>query len=261
MAKIPVSARLFLMAAASVGVLPAQSVIAAKAGLLSYTLGDVYLNGQAIEISNTRFPDVKQSAVLRTGQGWAEVLIGPCSALRLGEHSSFRMNSGDVTHPRLELLSGAAVVEISAIAKDADIALQATGVTVTMARAGLYRVDLPAGLLRVFAGRATLLRDSQSVEVPSGRSLLLAAGESERFDRGITDALDRWSGRRSVELAKLRNTSGGKENDPPTSGISAELPRPNNPRRGMGPGSEDTAPANAGPRPSRAVPNACVASR
>jgi hypothetical protein len=54
-------------------VLPAsaQSVISAKSGLLSYVEGQVLLNDQPVEFSTTRFADVKENSIVKTGDGRA----------------------------------------------------------------------------------------------------------------------------------------------------------------------------------------------
>jgi hypothetical protein len=255
------SATLILTAVGTAGGLLAQPVIGAKAGLVSYALGNVTVDGQRIAFSDTRFVKVKQGAVLRTGRGLAEVLLGPCSALRLGHQSSFRLVGANPEHPRMELLSGAAVVEISGIAKDADVTLQAKESAVTMARVGVYRVDFPSGLLKVFAGRATVQRDGLNLEVGPGRMLALLGVLPERFDRQPADELDRWSGRRTEELARLRSPAG--ESSSPALDLSngqnsAEFARYNNPRRGMQ-SPEDPVVVS---RPRRTpAPSACVAGR
>jgi len=89
----------------------AQPVISAKSGLISYVEGKVYLGDQIVEPSPTRFPDVKENAVVRTAEGRAEVLLTPGVVLRLGENGSFKMLTNRLIDTRLELLTGSAVVE------------------------------------------------------------------------------------------------------------------------------------------------------
>jgi hypothetical protein len=255
------TAMLFLAAAWTAAGLRAQPVIGAKAGLVSYALGRVSVDGKPIQFSEIRFPELKENSVLRTGRGLAEVLLGPCSAVRLGHYSSFRLLASSPAHPRLELLSGAAVVEISAIGRDADVTLQASGAAVAMARAGVYRVDHSPGLLKVFAGRATLQREHGNYDVGPGRTLSLFGGEAGRFDRQPADELDRWSGRRSVELAETRSPTGKSRQldvDLANSENNAEFAQRGGGRRGQG--IEEAAPAGPRPRRSAVLPT-CVAGR
>ena len=243
--------------------LHAQTVIGAKAGLISYALGDVSVDGRAIQAPATRWAAVKERSVLRTEHGLAEVLLGPCSVLRLGNESAFRLLAASPEHPRMELLSGSAVVEISAIARDADVTLQARTAVVRMARSGIYRFDAAPPLLKVFSGRAAVLRDGQILEIGAGRMLPLPGTLAQRFDRQPADLLDRWSGRRSVELAQMRGGGGDlrqKAEDTQGSATRAELPRYTTPRQPMGRGMDNSAPVYTGPHPA-AAPSACAAGR
>ena len=60
--------------------LPAQSIIPAKAGLVSYA-DEAYIDDEPVAISSSRFFVVNENAVMRTGAGRAEVLLGPCAAM------------------------------------------------------------------------------------------------------------------------------------------------------------------------------------
>jgi hypothetical protein len=256
------TAALFVTLAWTAGGLCAQPVIGAKAGLVSYVLGRVSVDGRTVQFSGTRYPEVKENSVLRTGRGLAEVLLGPCSAVRLWHHSAFRLIASSPAHPRLELLGGSAVVEISGIARDSDVTLLAGGAAVAMARAGVYRVDLSPGVLKVFAGRATLQRDDGEYDVGAGRVWSLLGAAAGRFNRQPADELDRWSGRRSVVLAESRSAMGrgrGPSVDVLNSENSAEFARMGGGRRGTR-GFDEASPAGTGAHRG-AVLATCVAGR
>src|SRR5580658_6337041 len=119
----------------------AQPVISAKSGLLSYVEGQVMLNDQPVEFSNTRFADVKENSVVRTADGRAEVLLTPGVTLRMGENSALRMITNRLVDTRLELLSGSAVVEADLIAKDTSVTVVVGQGSVALPKAGLYRFD------------------------------------------------------------------------------------------------------------------------
>lgn len=179
----------------------AQPVIGAKAGVVSYAIGKVYLDNQAVQINATHFPEVKQNVVLRTEGGRAEVLLGPCAVLRVDEDSSFRMLADDLTRPHMELLSGSAVVDIAGIRKGTQVTLQMAAITVQMARKGLYRLDFSPALLKVFEGRATT---NGKLGVSAGRMLAFDGSAAEKFDPREGDGLDLWSHQRSLILARAR---------------------------------------------------------
>ncbi len=182
--------------------LSAQPVVPAKAGLISYTRGTVYLDNQRIAASTTRFIPVQENAVVRTERGRAEVLLGPCAVLRMDGDSAFRLVSNRLTEPRVDLLAGSAVVEIAALGKGASVTLGVSDVPVAMARAGLYRFDFAPPEVKVFQGRATVERPGGRIGVSAGRMLVWDAQKPEKFDIRDGDALDLWSRRRSLALAR-----------------------------------------------------------
>lgn len=184
------------------GSLCAQPVVSAKAGLISYARGRVYLNDRPLQVSAARFTEVKQNAVVRTGQGRAEVLLGPCAAVRIGEESSFRMLDTRLTAPQVQLLSGSAVVDIANLAKGAAITLRLDPAAVAMARPGTYRFDFSPARLKVFDGRTAVERPAGRIEVGAGRMLAWDAAAPEKFEPRNGDALDLWSRRRNLVLAR-----------------------------------------------------------
>src|SRR5215469_5031803 len=84
----------------------AQQAISARSGMVHYIEGKVYAGDQPIEEKFGNFPQVKESQVLKTEEGRAEVLLTPGVFLRVGEHSSFRMITNRLIDTRLEFLSG-----------------------------------------------------------------------------------------------------------------------------------------------------------
>jgi hypothetical protein len=189
----------------------AQPVISAKSGLLSYVEGQVMLNDQPVEFSNTRFADVKENSVVRTVDGRAEVLLTPGVTLRMGENSALRMITNRLVDTRLELLSGSAVVEADLIAKDTSVTVVVGSGAIALPKAGLYRFDVLPAQVKVFKGEAEVEEAGQTKVVSSSRMLSLATESAsiEKFDTEDTDALDRWSHRRGSYLA-MANTSAAR---------------------------------------------------
>jgi hypothetical protein len=188
--------------------LAAQPVVGARAGVVSFAIGKVYLDNQAIDISPTRFREVKEKSVLRTEGGRAEVLLNPCAVLRVDEDSSIRMLDSDLLRPRVELLTGSAVVDVPGIRKGSEIRLQLGGAAVEMARKGTYRFDYSPPVLKVFDGRATIQRSSEKAEVAGGRTLAFDSFAPEKFDVRDGDGLDLWNHQRAIVLARAR---GGRQ--------------------------------------------------
>ncbi|MFB3828606.1 MAG: hypothetical protein ACE15B_17690 [Bryobacteraceae bacterium] len=185
----------------------AQQVISAKSGLIHYTEGRVFVGDQAIESKAGVFPEIKENATLRTQLGRAEVLLTPGVFLRLGENSAVRMISNRLIDTRLELMSGAAVIEADEIAKDTGVTVVLKDAAIQLAKKGLYRFDGNPAALRVIDGEAQVETAAGRIEVRDGRMLAIDGQMAvTRFDKESTDALDRWSRRRG-EYVAMANVS------------------------------------------------------
>jgi hypothetical protein len=229
----PVWVALLVVAILALGAVPAsaQPVISAKSGLISYVEGKVYLGDQVVEPSLTRFPDVKENAVVRTAEGRAEVLLTPGVVLRLGESTSFRMITNRLIDTRIELLTGSAVVEADEIAKDTNVTMVVKNVTVGLFKKGLFRFNLEPAQLKVFEGLASVQVAGQTIEVTGGKMLNLSGevASVQKFDKEDTDALDRWSRRRGEVLAMANVSAANQVRNTGCAGYSFVSPRSTNP--------------------------------
>ena len=187
----------------------AQQVISAHSGVVQTVEGSAYLNDSRVEPKFGQFQEIKANQEFRTEEGRAEILLTPGVFLRLGENSSIRMVSNQLTDTRVELLKGSAVVECDDIPKDNSIMLLHDGVTMMLVKHGLYRVDLdPSARLRVYDGEAIVKNGSGQLTLKSGKQTALGAAlMAENFDKNDTDALYRWSERRASYLAKANVSS------------------------------------------------------
>ena len=118
-----------------------QSVISAHSGTIQFTEGQVNLNGTAVQPKFGEFPDVKTDGVLSTADGRAEILLTPGVFLRIGENSSFKMISNQLSNTRLEIQSGQAMVQVSELLADNSITVAFHGADVSLSKSGLYRFD------------------------------------------------------------------------------------------------------------------------
>lgn len=189
----------------------AQPVISAKSGVLAYVEGKVFLGDQPVEYSVTKFPEMKENAVLRTEEGRAEVLLTPGVLLRLGENSSLKLITNRLIDTRLELLTGSAVVEADAIGKDNSVTVVCKNGAVGLSKAGIYRFDSNSGTLKVFKGEASVKMGNDTTLVSGGRMAMLSGTSAavEKFSIDDTDALDHWSHRRG-EYNAMANVSAAK---------------------------------------------------
>ena len=133
--------------------------------------------------------------------------------LRLGENSSLKLITNRLIHTRLELLTGAAVVEADNVEKDTSVTVVYKSGTVSLSKLGIYRFDAEPARLQVFKGLADVKLGSETVEailVPGGADGLAGdTATAEKFNIEDTDSLDRWSGHRGMVLA-MANPSAAK---------------------------------------------------
>jgi hypothetical protein len=188
-----------------VGAAPAQSVISAHSGVIHYVEGEVTIDGTAVHPKFAEFPDVKSGQVLATEEGRVEVLLTPGVFLRLTENSSVRMISNALANTRLDLVSGSALIEVAELLEHNAIAFDAVGAHITLAKKGLYRIDVSASpaRLRVFDGQAVVSVGAASVVAHKGHQVDLDAAKlvDARFDVKDTDPFYRWSSRRADYVA------------------------------------------------------------
>jgi hypothetical protein len=194
------------LAAGSIAALAQSAVISARSGLIHYVEGQVYVAGQPVETKFGVFPEVKENQQLKTEEGRAEVLLTPGVFLRLGENSSFRMITNRLIDTRLEFLSGSAVVEAEDIAKDNSITVVRGDASVHPTRKGVYRFDSASNELRVYDGEAEVTSGDRMVDVKDGHLIALDTLAVHKFDKTVTDALNRWSERRD-EYVSMANVA------------------------------------------------------
>jgi hypothetical protein len=192
----------------------AQYVVSARAGTIHYIRGQVSVDGQLVRRTPLQFPMLQQGQVLRTGNGRAEVLLGPGVFLRLGEHGALRMLDTRLEDAQVEVQQGTALVEVVEMPKGNDIHVVVGPTRTSFKGIGLHRFAADSNELRVFGGSAEVNAGGQTVEAGRGRIVHLGDTLSvSRFDprrdpRG-KDALHQWAARRSFLLysSNLQNRS------------------------------------------------------
>ena len=182
----------------------AQSVISAQSGLINFTQGRVLLNDRPVMQAFGQLPQMKEQQTLHTVSGRAELLLNPGVFLRVGEGSSVRMVSGQLTASKLELVSGTVVLEAAEVRKDNAVSLRYRDATISVLKRGLYRLETDPARLRVFEGKALVESGGRRVEVGKGKAMAFDGSLAvAKFDRKEADALDLWSSRRAAYLARV----------------------------------------------------------
>jgi hypothetical protein len=204
---------LFLLAPAGWG----QDIVSARSGLIHHIEGTVRLEGQPVEIGNARFPVIAKGEVLSVQEGYAEILLTPGAILRLDTGASVRLVENALDGTRLELLSGAALVQVDELLKGNHIRVTAGGYETALLKNGLYYFDADSDRVKVFDGKVQTWLGGAPVELGKGRTILLDSdAKVEKVDRKKSrDALYAWSENRAERLAAAnisasRSWNGGR---------------------------------------------------
>jgi hypothetical protein len=209
-----------LPALAALLVVPAawgQLAVSALSGMVNHIEGQVTLAGDTLRPKFAQFPQVAQGVTLATQDGRAEVLLSPGVFLRLGENSSFKMISNKLTDSQVELLTGAAIIEVQELLKDNSVTIVRGDAKVSLLKPGLYRFDDDPARLRVYDGKAQVANGSGFLTVTKGHETNLGAAvlAEAKFKLKDTDALYEWSAYRAalvaqanIPAARAANTSG-----------------------------------------------------
>jgi FecR protein len=181
----------------------AQSVISAHSGVIHYVEGDVSVDSTPVHPKFAEFPDVKAGQLVATTEGRAEILLTPGVFLRMAENSSVRMLSNALADTRLEVVSGAALVEVGELLEHNAITFVASGVQMELAKKGLFRIDASPASLRVYEGQARVASGSENLTARKGHQIDLDSAKlaDTKFETKDTDAFYRWSSRRAEYVA------------------------------------------------------------
>ncbi|MBZ5632835.1 MAG: FecR family protein [Acidobacteriia bacterium] len=188
------------------GVLTAQKVVSARAGLITYLQGPAFVDGKRVVLKTARFPQMRSGETLSTSRGRAELLLAPGVILRLAENSQVRMEDTLLSDTRVTLQRGEALIEVVQLPEGNRIQVGLAETSTELGRAGLYRFgisqnDTAKNTLRVYGGEALVRSGISSVSVKRGMAINLAPGlDTTKFDRKQTDSLHAWAARRSFDL-------------------------------------------------------------
>jgi hypothetical protein len=185
-----------------------QSVISTRAGLINFSEGLVFVDGHPLARKYGAFERLKNGSTLVTDSGRAEVLLTPNTYLRVGENSSIRMVSDDLSDPRVEILAGSAALDSETAAPGSSVQLTFRDSTIRVLKPGRYRIDADPPQLRVFAGEAEVTKDGKPVQVESSQLMPLdGAPVVKRFTEGADGLLDIWSDERHSLIASNLSNS------------------------------------------------------
>ncbi|HWE48898.1 MAG TPA: hypothetical protein VG273_03870 [Bryobacteraceae bacterium] len=200
-----------VLIAVTAAVCSAQSITSARSGTLHYFEGDVSIDGTTLVAKASKFPEIKEQGVLKTGKGRAEILLTPGVFLRVGENSSIRMLDTRLVSTRVDLLTGDAVVESDdpqMSMKDSPVTLLYKDYEIHLVKHGLIEITSNPSQMRVFKGEAEVSAGDNKVVVKEGRLMPFTAGlVTEKFTPKEGDDLYLWARDRSENLSAANMSS------------------------------------------------------
>ncbi|HNY38901.1 MAG TPA: FecR domain-containing protein [Bryobacteraceae bacterium] len=186
-----------------------QNAISVKAGMVNVADGEVYLAGKAVEPKGADIIQIAAGDLLRTGEGRAEILLTPGAFLRMPDQSSFSLDRTGLDDVRLTLTGGSALIEVAELLDSNSITVKLNDAEISLSKAGLYRFTFDPANIRVYEGEAVVRTSAGEQRLKKSRQLTESAGvwQAGRFDTDETDALFRWSRRRSEYVAMANRSS------------------------------------------------------
>ena len=193
-----------------------QLVTSTRSGVIHFFEGAVYLDGQPLESHTGKFSTVPKGGELRTAKGRAEVLLTPGVFVRIGEQSTIRLVDNDLSHTRVELLAGSAVVDSEAPSSGTPVTLTYRNWSVCFHDQSVYRIDSDPPRLWVLEGNTEVSAANRGGTISVGQGMDLPLAQVLVPEQSIdppSDALSSWAeGRRQSITAD--NTIAANIQDP-----------------------------------------------
>jgi hypothetical protein len=175
--------------------------------MVNYIEGQASIGETPLTNSSERSTQLKPGEVLRTDAGRVEMLLTPGVFLRLGPYSTVEMIDASLTNTRLALQSGQAMIDATELYKGNHIVVDQGGASTTLLKDGLYDFNADNNTVRVFDGKADVVKGGHQVTLKKGKQVALAAEplRAVKFDHDAakhSDPLYAWSKLRSEYAAQ-----------------------------------------------------------
>jgi hypothetical protein len=181
------------------GHVAAQQVISTKAGIIDWVDGEAFLDREPLVLPQLGLVQMEKGQMLRTGRGYAELLLAGSAYLRTGENASLKLEQNQWNNTQLSLEQGSALIEIVGKIRTNPIRIRLS--TSLIKNPGLYRLDHSPYRIRVYRGSAVAEVQGKKIRLESCRQVLLAGDLMPcKFDVDIADVLHRWAAQRSFKL-------------------------------------------------------------
>src|SRR5579875_3047743 len=208
-----------------------QEVVSARAGLIHFVEGSVYVDDQPVSMAPGTFPNLKEGSTLRTAKGRAEILLTPNVFLRVDEFSAVRMLGTALTDTRVDFERGAIIIDAIKAQTPIPVVLLYGQSQVRMQKPGVYRLDSDTNVLQAYSGEAQISpADGKPTTVDSSHLYFFGLGTlTTKFTDGTDDDFYDWARSRfdAVEAENQlaqQTDSDAQDLDNPQSGSGPSIP-------------------------------------
>jgi hypothetical protein len=188
-----------------------QKANIANPGTLNYVEGQASIEGQALNSQSVGQVQVDAGQYIATSNGKAEVLLTPGVFLRLGNDTTVKMISPNLTRTEVAVEHGRATIEVDQLYKQNTLLVDQKGGQTQILKNGLYEFNADNSTMRVFNGETNVYpgdnhdTNVKPIKVKDGRQLALNGDHAspQKFDAKQTQAHDdlyAWSDLRSRYL-------------------------------------------------------------
>jgi hypothetical protein len=169
---------------------------------VNYVEGDVSVDGQAISQQAVGSLTLRPGQDLKTGNGYAEVLLTPGAFLRVGNGAEVQMEAAGLANTRVRFVSGDGLLEVDQLVDGVNLTVDMNKNTAQVEKKGLYDFEAGAQDVRVLDGKLKVNGNSKTVSIGKGDEVMLANGDGlKKTDFSIsslkTTPLYAWSASRS----------------------------------------------------------------
>jgi len=183
---------------------------AVEGGIVQVTEGEVFLDGNPLQLMKDDVGVMRKGQTLSTKQGRVELILASTN-LSLGKNTSLRMEQSEPKGAGLTLREGIILVEV--LQKlTGPIKVRISNSTVEINKQGLYRREFSPCHLLVYGGVALAVNGSNRAQIKKDRMVSLDGNLTQsKFDPKTSDALHQWSACKSFDIFLANPETGNWE--------------------------------------------------
>ncbi|GBC83067.1 hypothetical protein HRbin10_02207 [bacterium HR10] len=185
----------------------AQYVVSARAGLVNYTQGEVWLQTSSDTLARRLAPhhQLDDGDAVLTKSGRAEILLNPGSVLRLDRNTEVLFSRTDLPLVEFGVATGVVLLEAADLNREVILRGRTPHASFRIKKSGLYRIDVRADATRflVRSGELELLAEGRIQKLKKGQQATVAPARVEVVKLpklGPLDEFELWAKERAEVL-------------------------------------------------------------